>query len=83
MRRLDLGGLGHGIGRALVRAVEALCQERGIGTVSLDVEVGDRVAIAFYQRLGYVVARGHEHHWRAVTGEGVVSTRIMRHGLVR
>jgi GNAT superfamily N-acetyltransferase len=72
----------RGIGRALVRAVEALCQERGIGAVSLDVEVGDRAA--------YVVAHGHEHHWRAVdprvgtiTGEGVVSTWIMRHGLVR
>jgi ribosomal protein S18 acetylase RimI-like enzyme len=78
----------RGIGRALIRAGEALCRERGFGTVSLDVDVGDHAAIAFYERLGYVVDRPHEHLWRAidprtgtVTGEGLAPTWIMRHTL--
>ncbi|MBQ1048145.1 GNAT family N-acetyltransferase [Micromonospora sp. C51] len=78
----------RGVGRALVEAGEAAGVARGAAAMSLDVDVDDVAAIAFYQRLGYVVVRPHQHRWRAldprtgaVTGEGTVSTWIMRRHL--
>ncbi|MEV6491316.1 GNAT family N-acetyltransferase [Actinoplanes sp. NPDC051633] len=78
----------RGIGTELVRAAETMSSERDAGTVSLDVDVDDPAAIAFYEQLGYVIARAHEHRWRAidprtgaVTGEGIVPTWIMRRPL--
>lgn len=78
----------RGIGRALVEAAAATCAARGADAASLDVDVDDESAIAFYKRLGYVIVRRHEHRWRAidprtgaVTGEGTALTWIMRHRL--
>ena len=76
-----------GAGRRLVRAVEEIAAERGAETMTLDVDVDEHGAIAFYQTLGYAVARRHRHRWRAVDpdgavlDEGVVPTLIMRRPL--
>lgn len=79
---------GRGIGRTLVRAAEELGRQRGASHMSLDVDVDEAGAIAFYEALGYTVVRHHQHHWRArdprtgaVTGEGTAPTLIMRHAL--
>ncbi|MGH3659736.1 MAG: GNAT family N-acetyltransferase, partial [Micromonosporaceae bacterium] len=78
----------RGIGGALVAAAEKLCSSYRASCLSLDVDVGDVRAIAFFQRQGYRIVRGHEHRWRsldpdtgAVTGEGTASTWIMRRRL--
>ncbi|MEV2238356.1 GNAT family N-acetyltransferase [Micromonospora sp. NPDC049891] len=78
----------RGIGRALVQAGEAAGAARGAEAMSLDVDVDDEAAVSFYARLGYVIVRPHQHHWRAidprtgaVTGDGTVATWIMRRQL--
>ncbi|MFB9849343.1 GNAT family N-acetyltransferase [Micromonospora andamanensis] len=78
----------RGIGRALVEAGEAAGAARGADAMSLDVDVDDEPAASFYARLGYVIVRPHQHHWRAidprtgaVTGDGTVATWIMRRQL--
>lgn len=44
---------GRGVGRRIVRAVERVCVERGVGVVRLDTR-GELVeACALYERLGY------------------------------
>ncbi|MCW3819177.1 GNAT family N-acetyltransferase [Micromonospora sp. DR5-3] len=76
---------GQGIGRSLVRAAEELGRRHGADHMSLDVDVDDARAIAFYEALGYTVVRHHQHHWRsldprtgAVINEGTAPTLIMR-----
>ncbi|MEE6261111.1 GNAT family N-acetyltransferase [Plantactinospora sonchi] len=78
----------RGIGRALVEAGQATGAVRGADMMSLDVDVDDDAAVRFYERLGYVIVRPHEHHWRAIdprtggiTGEGTAATWIMRRQL--
>ncbi|GIJ35358.1 hypothetical protein Vse01_45060 [Micromonospora sediminimaris] len=78
----------RGVGRALVAASEAAGAARGADAMSLDVDVDDEAAVSFYQRLGYVIVRPHQHRWRAVdprtgavTGEGTAPTWIMRRHL--
>ncbi|WP_341720925.1 GNAT family N-acetyltransferase [Micromonospora sp. FIMYZ51] len=78
----------QGIGRALVQAAEDLGRRRGAHRMTLDVDVDDAGAIAFYQALGYVVRRPHQHRWRSVdpqTGdviaEGTAATLIMGRAL--
>jgi [ribosomal protein S18]-alanine N-acetyltransferase len=44
---------GRGIGRVLVQSALALGRERGAALVWLEVRVGNREAIALYQRLGF------------------------------
>jgi ribosomal protein S18 acetylase RimI-like enzyme len=79
----------RGIGRALVRAVEDLARQHGAGHMSLDADIDEAGAIAFYQVLGYTVVRPHQHHWRAldprtgaVIDEGTAPTLIMRRPLL-
>jgi GNAT superfamily N-acetyltransferase len=78
----------RGIGRALVEAAEELGRRRGAEHMSLDVDVDDAAAIAFYETLGYAVVRRHRHRWRSVdprTGriveEGTAPILIMRRRL--
>lgn len=44
---------GQGLGRRLVRHVETLCRERGIGAVRLDTRSDLGEACALYESLGY------------------------------
>jgi ribosomal protein S18 acetylase RimI-like enzyme len=78
----------RGVGRALVEACEATTRARGVEALSLDVDLDNDRAIAFYQVLGYTTVRGHEHHWQsldprtgAVTEKGTAATWIMRRQL--
>jgi ribosomal protein S18 acetylase RimI-like enzyme len=78
----------RGAGRALMTAAEDIARQRGAGRMSLDVDVGDTRALAFYEVLGYAVVRRHEHHWRsvdprtgAVLDEGTAPTLILRTAL--
>lgn len=45
----------NGVGTALVKAVEAVAVESGLGEVNLEVEVDNGGAIKLYRRLGYRV----------------------------
>jgi ribosomal protein S18 acetylase RimI-like enzyme len=78
----------RGVGRALMAAAEELARRHGAGHLSLDVDVDEAGAIAFYTALGYFVVRPHRHRWRALdprTGsvirEGTAPTLIMRRAL--
>jgi ribosomal protein S18 acetylase RimI-like enzyme len=78
----------HGIGSALLEAGENRAREHGAGYVSLDVDQDNTGAVSFYRARGYVVVRGHVHHWRSidprtgeVTGTGSADTWIMRRPL--
>ena len=42
-----------GVGRALVRAVEATASRRGLEEVNLEVAIDNEDAIRLYERLGY------------------------------
>jgi len=75
-------------GGMTIRAASGSDLEVVAGLAGSRDRAGDRAAIAFYERLGYVVAGPHEHHWRAidprtgtVTGGGRASTWIMRRTL--
>jgi ribosomal protein S18 acetylase RimI-like enzyme len=75
-----------GIGQALTSAAEEIALQRGAKQMTLDVEVDETGAIAFYEALGYAVVQyDHQHHWRSIdwrTGtviaEGISPTLIMR-----
>jgi GNAT superfamily N-acetyltransferase len=78
----------QGVGRALVKAAEAVSRRRGADCLSLDVDTDDDAASSFYAALGYTVIRPHQHRWRsldprtgAVLNEGTVPTLIMRRSL--
>jgi len=78
----------HGVGRALMAAAEELARRRGADHLSLDVDVDEAGAIAFYTALGYSVVRPHRQRWRshdppngAVTREGTAPTLILRRSL--
>ena len=78
----------RGVGRALMAAAEELARRRGAAHLSLDVDVGEAGAIAFYTALGYTVVRPHRHRWRsldprtgAVIAEGTAPTLILRRAL--
>lgn len=78
----------RGIGRALVTTCEGVARDRGATHLSLDVDVDDARANAFYEALGYAVVRAHDHRWRAVDGrtgkttaEGTTPTLILRRAL--
>ena len=43
----------NGVGTALVKAVEAIAAESGMGEVNLEVEIDNKDAIRLYLRLGY------------------------------
>ncbi|TLZ91183.1 MAG: GNAT family N-acetyltransferase, partial [Methanobacteriota archaeon] len=43
----------HGIGTRMMQAAEAVCRERGLSTIRLEVSTKNLVAIEFYRRLGY------------------------------
>src|SRR5207245_5818505 len=43
----------HGIGTRMMQAAEAICRERGLLTIRLEVSTKNLVAIEFYRRLGY------------------------------
>ncbi|MFF5214592.1 hypothetical protein [Micromonospora sp. NPDC000442] len=84
--RADLDGLGELAGSR--DRAEAAGAARGADAMSLDVDVDDEAAVSFYEGLGYVIVRPHQHRWRAVdprtgavTGEGTASTWIMRRHL--
>ena len=47
---------GRGAGRALMNAVRAFADERGIGRLDLQVLVGNEAARGFYEALGFEVA---------------------------
>lgn len=49
------GHRGKGYGRAIVRAVERLLDERGAPKINLQVRSTNTAVIAFYQALGYRV----------------------------
>jgi ribosomal protein S18 acetylase RimI-like enzyme len=75
----------QGAGRALMRAAEDIARQRGADRMTLDVDIGDTRALAFYEVLGYQVVRPHQHHWRsldprtsAVLDEGTAPTLILR-----
>lgn len=42
-----------GVGTALIKAVEAIALEKGLGEVNLEVETDNNDAIRLYRRLGY------------------------------
>jgi ribosomal-protein-alanine N-acetyltransferase len=44
---------GRGVGRILVEGALAASRSRGVAVVSLEVRVGNREAIALYERLGF------------------------------
>lgn len=50
-------GRRHGIGAALVEAAIASARERRCGRLQLDVNEGNRPALALYERLGFRVAQ--------------------------
>jgi len=77
-----------GAGARLVRAAEALAASRGSSVMSLDVDRDEDALVTYYERLGYVRAAPHLHHWRsvdprtgAVLAEGDADTWLMRHVL--
>jgi len=43
----------RGIGTLMMQAAEAVCRERGLSTIRLEVSTKNLVAIEFYRRLGY------------------------------
>ena len=43
----------HGIGTRMMHAAEAVCRERGMSTIRLEVSTQNLVAMEFYRRLGY------------------------------
>jgi len=43
----------HGIGTRMMQAAEAVCRERGMSTIRLEVSTKNLVAMEFYRRLGY------------------------------
>ena len=43
----------HGIGTQMMQAAEAVCRERGLSAIRLEVSTKNLVAIEFYRRLGY------------------------------
>lgn len=45
---------GHGIGRALMAALEARMRRRGVTKLNLQVRAGNEAVLGFYARLGYV-----------------------------
>jgi ribosomal protein S18 acetylase RimI-like enzyme len=78
----------RGVGRALMTAAEELARRQGAAHLSLDVDVGEAGAMAFYTALGYAAVRPHRHRWRsldprtgAVIREGTASTLILRRAL--
>jgi len=49
------GYKGRGIGRAMLRKILAVCEERGIGWIGL---IAEKKTDDFYRRLGFVVEEG-------------------------
>ena len=45
---------GEGFGRVMMTAVESLLRERGCPKINLQVREGNREALGFYARLGYL-----------------------------
>src|SRR5436309_15545230 len=43
----------HGIGTRMMQAAEAVCRERGLSTIRLEVSTKNLGAIEFYRRPGY------------------------------
>ena len=44
---------GRGIGRLLVDSAFSLCRSRAVGTLQLEVRVGNHEAVGLYRRLGF------------------------------
>lgn len=85
---VDAGVQRQGVGRTLVRAAEECGRRHGADHMSLDVDIDDAAAIAFYEVLGYAVVRRHQHRWQSldpctgkVINEGTAPTLIMRRPL--
>jgi GNAT superfamily N-acetyltransferase len=55
------GWRGHGIGRRLLAAVEALARERGHCKVTLEVREDNAAARTLYRRLGFGAGAGAQH----------------------
>ncbi|MCC7203756.1 MAG: GNAT family N-acetyltransferase [Phycisphaeraceae bacterium] len=56
---------GRGIGRALLRAVEATARQRGCCKITLEVRHDNAVAMGLYRDEGYAEPGGDAHHFLA------------------
>jgi ribosomal protein S18 acetylase RimI-like enzyme len=61
--RTDAARRGRGLASAVMRAMAAEAQQRGIGRVFLQVDAGNAPALSLYQRLGFETAWGYAY-WR-------------------
>lgn len=83
---LDQGDIGNvavhpkywrrGAGAALLRAVDALAEERGLACVQLEVRAGNAAALALYDRHGYAVVGRRQDYYRSPREDAVLMTKF-------
>ena len=69
-----------GVGAALLSALLAEADRRGLSTLSLEVRVSNQPAVALYERAGFTVAGRRRHFYKSPTEDAWVMIRSAKSG---
>ena len=70
----------QGVGAALLSALLAEADRRGLSTLSLEVRVSNQPAVALYERAGFTVAGRRRHFYKSPTEDAWVMIRSAKSG---
>ena len=72
----------QGVGAALLSALLAEADRRGLSTLSLEVRVSNQPAVALYERAGFTVAGRRRHFYKNPAEDAWVMIRSAKSGQV-